>query len=222
MAFAGWPREAIDFFVGLEADNTKAYWTAHRPMYEQAVRGPMLELSAAVADEFGPLHVFRPYRDVRFSRDRSPYKVNIGAVTEGEGGEVYYVALSTTGLLAASGYHQLASDQLERYRSALDDDRDGAHVLEVVRTLEAEGYTIGASSELKTAPRGFSRDHPRVRLLRLKGLTAARTFEPGSWLGTAEALERITSTWRRCAEMNQWLNRHVGPSRLAPPDAEAW
>jgi uncharacterized protein (TIGR02453 family) len=222
MAFTGWPGAAVEFYVGLEADNSKAYWTANRATYEAAVRAPMLELAEAVAGEFGPFHVFRPYRDVRFSRDRSPYKTNIGAVTEGEGGEVYYVGLSATGLVAASGYYHLAPDQLERYRAAVDDDRHGARVLELVTGLEADGYDIGAADALKTAPRGFSRDHPRVRLLRLKGLTAGRTFEPGPWLSAPGALERITETWRGCAELNRWLNEQVGPSRLAPAEAEGW
>jgi uncharacterized protein (DUF2461 family) len=72
VAFRGWPAEALEFFDGLAADNSRAYWTAHRDTYEQAVNGPMEELLAELAPEFGGPKLFRPNRDVRFSPDKSP------------------------------------------------------------------------------------------------------------------------------------------------------
>jgi uncharacterized protein (TIGR02453 family) len=213
--FSGWPVEAVDFFAGLEADNSRAYWSSHRDRYETAVRAPFEALAAEVADEFGPLHLFRPYRDVRFSQDKSPYKTAAGAVTEGEQGEVYYVQVSAEGLLVASGYHQMAADQLTRYRAAVDDEAAGSALAAAVRQLEEGGYAVGGEA-LKTAPRGFPRDHPRVRLLRHKGVTAGRTFPPGPWLATRRALARVTATWRGAAPLNDWLNRHVGPSTEVP------
>jgi len=222
MAFTGWPSEAIDFFIGLEADNSKAYWTEHRARYEEAVRGPLEELAAAVEAEFGPLHPFRPYRDVRFSKDRSPYKTAAGAVTEGEGGEAYYVQVSSSGLMVASGQYQMANDQLERFRAAVDDPDSGGAVEAIAAALEAAGYTLGAMGELKTAPRGYARDHPRVGLLRRKGLMAYRSFDPAPWMSTPAALDRVVDTWRGTGELNRWLSAHVGPSRLAPPEGERW
>ena len=100
-AFRGWPPEAIHFWEGLEADNSRMYWTAHRQLYEDAVRAPMEALGLACAD-IGPFRIFRPYRDVRFSRDKSPYKTHIGAVTESEGGTAYYVQHSAAGLFVAA------------------------------------------------------------------------------------------------------------------------
>jgi len=70
--FAGFGERATDFFAGLEADNSKAYWEDHRATYEAEVRAPMLALLAALEPEFGPGTMFRPYRDVRFSKDKSP------------------------------------------------------------------------------------------------------------------------------------------------------
>lgn len=221
MAFTGWPSEAIDFFVGLEADNSKAYWTANRARYDEAVRGPLLALAAEVEAEFGPLHLFRPYRDVRFSRDRSPYKTAAGAVTEGEGGEAYYVQISSAGLMAASGQYQMATDQLARFRAAVDDDATGPEVATATEQLVADGYTIGAMDELKTAPRGYPRDHPRIHLLRRKGLMASRSFEPAGWLATPAALDRVLDCWRACGALNRWLATHVGPSQ-APPEDGRW
>src|SRR5829696_50162 len=151
--FRGWPPEALTFYEGLEVDNSKAYWTAHKAVYEEAVRGPMEALADEVADEVGPLHLFRPYRDVRFSKDKSPYKTAIGAAGELEGGSVVYVQLSATGLFAASGHYQPARDQLERFRAAVADDRSGPELEACVASLRADGYEVGGEA-LKVAPRG--------------------------------------------------------------------
>jgi uncharacterized protein (TIGR02453 family) len=221
-AFTGWPPAAFEFYDGLEADNTKAYWTAHRETFEGAVKGPMLALAEAVEAEFGPLHLFRPHRDVRFSKDKSPYKTQLGAVTEGEGGEIYYVHVSAGGLVAGSGAYHMAADQLQRHRAALDDDRSGAEVAAIVARLEAAGYEIAASGELKSAPRGYARDHPRIRLLRLKGLVGMQSFEPAPWIGTPDALGRILDTWRGCGELNRWLARNVGPTEGPPEGTDGW
>ena len=165
----------------------------------------------------GTFHLFRPHRDVRFSRDKSPYKTHQGAVTEGEGGELYYLHLDGEGLFVATGYHQMARDQLERFREAVDDERSGPELERTVAALERR-YEIGGR-ELKTAPRGYPRDHPRVRFLQHKGLTAGRRFGTPAWLGTRRAKSRIVEAWRGAAPLDEWLNTHVGPSRLPPPDA---
>src|SRR5688500_3937599 len=114
MGFTGWPAEAITFYAELEADNTKAFWEEHRALYDRAVKQPFADLSELVAEEFGPLHLFRPHRDVRFSKDKSPYKTAAGAVTEGEGGTRFYVQISAEGLYVGAGYYSPAPDQLER------------------------------------------------------------------------------------------------------------
>jgi uncharacterized protein (DUF2461 family) len=72
MAFSGWPEEALDFYDGLTADNTKTYWTGHKAVYQAVVLGPMTELTEELAAEFGEPKLFRPYRDVRFSADKTP------------------------------------------------------------------------------------------------------------------------------------------------------
>ena len=72
MAFHGWKVEALEFFEGLEADNSKAYWQRHKDVYDTIVRAPMEELLAELEPEFGEGRIFRPYRDIRFSRDKSP------------------------------------------------------------------------------------------------------------------------------------------------------
>ena len=125
LTFKGWSDAALDFYRQLEVHNDKGWWTEHKAVYEDEVRAPFDALSELVADEFGELRVFRPYRDTRFSKDKAPYKTRCYGVTEGEGGEAYYVEISAAGLVAASGYWMMAKDQLERYRAAVDDERAG-------------------------------------------------------------------------------------------------
>src|SRR6476646_5226608 len=166
MAFKGWQAEAIEFFEGLEADNSKAYWQDHKADYDKLVKAPMEELLAELKKEFGEGKIFRPYRDVRFSKDKSPYKTNIAA-TLSRGG---YISLSSDGLGAGSGYYMLMPDQLDRFRKAVADDRTGKPLARMVEKATSSGIEVSAHDTLKTAPKGYPKDHPRIDLLRQKGL----------------------------------------------------
>jgi uncharacterized protein (TIGR02453 family) len=215
--FRGWSDEALDFYRGLEADNSRAYFQAHKAVYDEQVRAPFEALSEQVAAEFGPLHVFRPNRDTRFSRDKSPYKTRCYAVAEGERGEAWYVELSAAGLSVAAGFWMMATDQLARYRAAVDDEGTGEELVAIVAGVRQARLSIEGHG-LKTAPRGHPRDHPRIELLRHKSLAALRRHEPATWLGTAAAARRIVAVWRAAAPLTAWLATHVGPSTEPPPD----
>src|SRR2546423_8844512 len=138
VAFRGWPTEALEFYEGLEADNSKTYWLDHKQVYDEKVYAPMAALLAELEPEFGPGRIFRPYRDVRFSADKSPYKTSIGAWLEVGG----YVQLSADGLAAGCGMYQLAPDQLDRYRRAVADDRTGKELTAVIATIERAGVAV--------------------------------------------------------------------------------
>lgn len=212
MAFRGWPAEALEFFEGLEADNSKAYWDAHRDAYAADVRRPMEELLAELEPEFGPGRLFRPYRDVRFSRDKAPYKTNVAAMV----GDLGYVSLSAEGLGVGAGIYHMAPDQLDRYRRAVDDEGTGAGLEAVAAGLRAEGLDLVGHGVLKTAPRGYAKDHPRVELLRWKGLAAFRQWPPAAWLGTRRASDRVVATLRASAPLRAWLEANVGASTAEP------
>ncbi len=216
--FRGWPETAFDFYARLELDNTRRFWVDNREVYDNAVRAPFDVLSDQIEGEYGRLRVFRPYRDVRFSKDKTPYKTAAGGVTEGPDGSIHYVSVSAAGLFVGCGYYDLASDQLARWRAAVDDERCGRAVEAIVAGLRKERFDIGSMASLKTAPRGYPRDHPRVELLRLKGLTAGKAFPVARWMHTGGAARRITQVWEAVRPMNQWLAANVGPSTLPPPE----
>lgn len=214
--FTGFPLAGVEFYHRLAADNSKAFWEANREIFETAVRAPMIALTDSLAEEFGTFKLFRPNRDVRFSKDKSPYKTHQGAVTEGQGGEYYYLQISAEGLFLASGYYQMATDQLDRFRRAVVDEASGPTLVATVAKLERR-YDI-TGRELSTAPRGYPRDHPRVRFLQHKGVMAARQVGTPAWLSTPQARRRIAEAWRGAAPLNEWFNIHVGPSTLAPDE----
>ena len=209
MVFHGWQAEALEFFDGLEADNSKAYWQRNKDVYETLVRAPMEELLVELEPEWGEGRIFRPYRDIRFSADKSPYKTSIAA-TVGDG----YLQLTAEGLGAGCGMWELASDQLERYRKAVDADRPGKRLTSLVAEARAAGLDVTAHDELKTAPRGYPKDHPRIDLLRYKGLISWREWPAGAWLGTKKAKERVAEFFRLSRPLNEWLRTNVGTSTL--------
>lgn len=207
MTFEGWPVEALEFYEGLEADNSKTYWTTHKALYEDLVRRPMVELLAELEPEFGSGQIFRPYRDLRFSADKSPYKTAIGA-TLGSG----YIQLSANGLAAGSGRYVMDRDELDRYREAVADDGSGAELVRIVARLERQDIAVQGHGSLKTAPRGYPADHPRIELLKHKGLIAWKEWPVEPWLGTRQAKNRVVRFLRTARPLNDWLSRFVQSS----------
>jgi uncharacterized protein (TIGR02453 family) len=206
VAFTGFGEDAVEFYDGLVADNSKAYWTDRREVYDAHVRAPMQALLDDLEPEFGAGKIFRPYRDVRFARDKTPYKQHCGA-TAGE----YYVEVGPDGLRAAGGYYAMASDQVARFRTAVDDDRRGEDLVKRVAAVAAAGITIGGET-LRTRPRGVDQDHPRIELLRHKGLYGSRAWPPDDGLHEPTARERVVEAWRSLAPLVEWLRDHVGPT----------
>ena len=204
MAFRGWRAEAIEFFEGLEADNSKAYWQAHKTVYEQEVRAPMEGLLAELEPTYGDGKIFRPYRDVRFSADKSPYKTNIAATIGRR-----YVQLNADAFGVGCGRWEMSSEDLERYREAVDDDRSGRELVKLVEAASTAGLEISGHEVLKTAPRGYPKDHPRIELLRYKGLIGWREWPVGTWLGTKRVKDRVIEVFDASAPLDAWLERNV-------------
>ena len=219
MAFSGFPAAAFEFYERLSADNSRPFWQANKQVYEQAVKRPVEEFVEAIGD-YGPLQLFRPYRDVRFAKDKTPYKDAAGAAGESEGGTWYYVQINAAGLLTGAGYYDMRSDQLERFRAAIDAEATGNELVALARAAEQKGLTVGSISSLKTAPRGFAKDHPRIELLRRKGLFVSKQWPVAKWMHTKQAVPKLIGVWQDAADLTGWLDAHVGPSTLPPDDFE--
>jgi uncharacterized protein (TIGR02453 family) len=217
----GFPPRTFEWFEGLSRDNSRDYFAATREVYETDVRGALEDVFTAIQQELGGhWKVFRQQRDLRFTPDKRPYKDRTYGVLGGVTGpgHGFYAELSASGLYAGTGYYQLARDQLERFRSAVDDATAGPALQAVVDGVEAAGLEL-AGAELRTAPRGYARDHPRIGLLRRKAMIAGRRIPGEGGITHAAALDHLRSTWRAAEPLNAWLDAHVGPSTLPPEPA---
>jgi uncharacterized protein (TIGR02453 family) len=200
---AGFGPQVFEWFAGLERDNSKAYFTATRDFYEDHVRG---ELEALLHELGGEVKVFRQQRDIRFSRDKSPYKTN----TYGVAGRLY-VSISAERMYAGTGYYRMARDQLDRYRDAVD-----SALAEAVARAEAAGLEV-VGETLTTAPRGYPREHPQLDLLRRKQIIAGASLSPDDdGIARERALAHARHVWAAAEPMVRWLDAHVGPSTLPP------
>ncbi len=202
--FTGFPPESLEFFRELAAHNNRDWFLAHKDVYQRACRGPMEALVAELEPRVGKVKISRINRDIRFSRDKAPYKTYIAA---GVGGN--YISLSADGLFVGGGFYAPDAGALQRFRAAVDDDTTGRRLQAIVRTLRRRGYEVGSHETLSSAPRGYSSDHPRIELLKMKDLFAGRRFAPAAWLATAKARGRIDRVITDTAPLVKWLRQHV-------------
>jgi len=201
--FTGFPVTALDFYDDLEADNSKTFWDAHKDLYTAAVRVPMVALTDALESEFGPAKVFRPYRDVRFAGDKTPYKTHQGAFVAVAPATGWYVEISAPGVRVAGGFYHASSAGTAAVRTAIDGP-DGDALATIVARLRRAGWDIGGE-RLKTTPRGYGADHPHIELLRHKSLTAARNYGFDAMIHTADLLARVRKDWRSVRPLVEWL-----------------
>ncbi|TQC51180.1 DUF2461 domain-containing protein [Rhodococcus sp. WS4] len=207
--FTGIPTAALDFYEDLEADNSKSFWNAHKAVYDYSVRAPMTALLAELEPEFGAGKVFRPYRDVRFSKDKTPYKTHQGGFVETRPGVGYYVQIDAAGLFVAGGFYSHTPLQVGRFRDAVDDERRGRELVKLVKKVRSAGFEIGGDT-LKTRPRGLAEDHPRLDLMRHKSLTASRTYLSPDWIETPRAADEVRTAWRSMRPLVEWLTTVIG------------
>ena len=165
----------------------------------------MEELLSELADEFGPGKIFRPYRDVRFSADKTPYKTNCAARVGA--GYVSFSPSMTSRWAAACTCPTAASWIASGW---VADEGSGAELVEIVADLHERGYPTVAHEILKAAPRAHRADHPRIELLRHKGIAVMKAWPVGAWLGTRTAKRHVVDTLRAAVPLNDWLARNVG------------
>src|SRR4051794_10745030 len=177
--FTGFPVAALDFYDDLEVDNTRSFWEKHKEVYATAVKAPMTALTAALAPEFGEAKIFRPYRDVRFAKDKTPYKTHQGAFVAAGPATGWYVEVSPRGVRTGAGFYEASSPRLAAIREAIDHDLHGAELERLLAELRSGGWEVGGD-RLKTTPRGYAADHPRIDLLRHRSMSVGRSlgFEP--------------------------------------------
>ena len=212
MAFAGFPAAAFAFYEQLSTHNTKAWWEQHRSTYDECVKAPLVGLLESLEPEFGAFKVYRPYRDTRFSKDKTPLKDHQGAVVMIEDAVGYYVQLSAAGVMVGGGLYAPTPVQLARVRAAIDSA--------AVATLEKDlaglrtarpAWTIDMAP-LKTRPKGVPADHPRLELLRMTRLVFTRAYDDPATVESKKMLDAVRRDWRAITPALEWLADHAGPA----------
>ena len=202
--FSGFPVAALDFYDDLEVDNTRSFWEAHKATYDEAVRAPMTALCAALEPAFGEPKIFRPYRDVRFAKDKTPYKTHQGGFVQAAPATGWYVQVSAAGVRVSVGWYHAEKEPLAAIRAGIDDDLTGPRLLRIVNKLVRDGWTRGGET-LRTTPRGFDADHPRIDLLRHKSLTFSRDYGFDESIHTPALLDRVRADWEGGRPLVDWV-----------------
>ena len=225
--FSGFPDAAIQFFLELQAEQSRAWFAAHRDDYVRLCRRPlellMAELHERLVDVYPGLvevepHIFRIQRDTRFARDKTPYKTNIAAalpVRADAPGTVpdaipsLYVSFGLDGELVGVGCWHMPPELLGAYRAAVDEPRSGARLQRLVKELLAQGWTLESMETLKRVPAPFPQDHARGELLKRKGLAVVNRPAEGI---SAEAsfVDWTADRLREAAPLVKWLEAALG------------
>lgn len=217
--FEGFPPELFGFFRRLEEDNSKAFWSANKTTWEDQVRKPMLAALDDLEAEFGAMRMFRPNRDLRFAKDKSPFKLWTGATSESHavGGIGYYLSVSATVLTVGYGAMAMTTDQLQRFRAALNVEDSGSAFEKVVVALAAKGLPMcsGAEPLLKKVPAGHSVSRRYAEFLRWRGAAIVKEYERAELMHSPGALKRVRQVWRDAQPLQGWLDRHVGAAGLS-------
>ena len=205
--FGGFPPEAFRFFRDLAKHNNRDWFQAHKHVYEQACREPMKALRAAIDPPFGAGWLSRINNDMRFNRDRAPYKTRIEAGVKG-----LYVSVGAQGMYVGTGIYKPEPATLRKLRQAIAADASGRTLQTIVAALRRKGYTVSTHESSANPPRGYDAGHPRVELLKMKDIHAGRMFEPPT-LTTPKALAHVKKVMADLRPFRAWIEEHVSAGR---------
>jgi uncharacterized protein (TIGR02453 family) len=228
MAFTGFRPAAFEFFRGLKRNNRREWFEARREVYETEVRGPLRDLLgeldirlATIAPELvadPKASVFRIHRDIRFSKDKSPYKTNAGfwinhrrlgrsAAAVVHGGAGLYFHFEPRASMIAAGIWMPPPVALVRIRSALAGDTPGFEG--TLRRMRRQFGTLSEEAVLRRVPRGYEPDHPAAGWLRYKSFTVSRPLT-GADLKRRDLPDRLARSYTAVIPFVRWLNAALG------------
>jgi uncharacterized protein (TIGR02453 family) len=213
------------FWHELSSEMNRDWFNANKVRYEAQWVQPMQALLDGVARRLAPAYrplalgapkVLRIHRDVRFSKDKAPYKTHIGAVVTvagkkvGEGGNAaIYVHVGVDEEFVGVGCYMFDAGKLARWRRAVA-GKPGAELQKIVGRLRKAGYVVGGHVDYKKVPRGFAPDHPRAELLRMRGLTGGFPEIPRGLLHASGLADWLVLHGKAMAPLVTWLHRHIG------------
>ena len=230
--FNGFPEEGLQFLRDIEVNNNKEWFQANKGTYESALLAPAQEFVADLGSRLQTLEpaiifdvrtdgrgvLMRFYRDTRFSKDKSPYKINIaGMYTDGLGKKTerpaYGFHMGADSMELMAGMFKFSKPQLAAYREAVADDVSGEELAAILQTLGQAGAYHLAGEHYKRVPAGYEADHPRAELLRYAGFYAYPTAVEGRYLTSPELVDVCMDHFKAMAPVYAWLAKYVGNSQ---------
>lgn len=211
--------------VELRENNRREWFAGNRGRYEEFVKAPALHWVSAMGERLKSIDgeivvdtrtngsgcLMRAARDTRFSKDKSPYKVNVAMMWWRGGGKKtqrpafgMQITPDDAGLMA--GMFHFAKPMLDAYRGAVLDEALGEELASMAKSIEAAGYQL-SGSHYKTAPRGFDKNHSRVEWLRYKALYAGRHDIPPSLITGPRLIEVCFEHFSKLSPIYHWLVR---------------
>lgn len=210
MVFEGFTAEAFAFYRELEAHNERAWWLDNKPRYDAHVRAPFEALAEELEPVASAVKIYRPYRDVRFSHDKTPYKTRQGMFAQRAPGIGWFLNLDATGVSLGGGFFGDATFT-KAYRAAVEAVGPGTELEGILGDLRDAGYELGGE-QLKTAPRGVDPAHPRIELLRYKWVTARRHLAEADAVGPG-LLDALFDAVDDVRPLVAWAAAHIAPKR---------
>ena len=221
MSFEGFQKETVGFLAGLRAHNKKDWFEAHRADYEQAYLAPAVAFAEALAPRLRKIEpdvnveprvngsIMRINRDIRFSKDKSPYKDHLDmwfwtGDRKGWDASGFWFRLTPDRLMLGAGMHRFEPAGLARYRAAALDGRKGAALAAIVAKLRKAGCEVGTELYKKT-PAGVPADHPRAALLRHGGLHAGWEGKHPAELRRPAFIGFVAEHYAAVAPLHRWL-----------------
>ena len=198
------------FYFELGENNSRDWFKANAERYLHEVKEPIEELVLELENEFGAIKTFRQHRDVRFSTDKRPYSEHVSFACERKGGMLYF-QMSAHEVLIAGGRWQATPSELAKFRAVVDDIKLIGDLREQLSERFADGLEADTEALLKTAPRGFSVEHPNIDLLRWTKLALMKTQQPQALSNVDSAAQEITKIWRSVDLWNEWLQQNIAP-----------
>ena len=221
MSFQGFPDAEAKFFKLLAKHQSREWFQSHKAEFDEGYQAPMKELLAEVnaGMDKGFKHVdlsepkiFRIFRDVRFSKDKAPYKTHIaGFIAIKIGGNVMevpfalYFHVGLPNSFAAAGHYMMSTQQLVKFRAAVADDKRGRELEKLLAALKKKGFTVESHSSYQRVPKGYDVDHPRAEHLKRKGLTVTFPAMPKGLLASKKLVPWLVTNAKAAAPLVEWL-----------------
>ena len=200
--------DAKSFYIGLNANNKRDWWQDNKVTYDTKLKAPALALLeeltgplAALTDTPIKTKIFRPYRDVRFSKDKTPYNTHLHMMWQLQGdapqNPVFFFGIGIDYVTTGAGLMGFDKPLLDNWRKMVDLDTD--RIMGVVKTVEDQGFTLREPA-LKRIPSPYDKAHPAARLLRMKGVIASRELA-----GNGSLPDQILAGFRNLWPLNDLL-----------------